>query len=432
MQSHHSSINDHEEEQVSNVKIIETKKESKDVPSPTKKIFQTKIIPLESDSSVVQTDIRLKIYSSQNDRSIKSICLPFPNFAKTLIKSSHRSMILNPKAYLKHSLTEDLSINKELDERIKLLDKQIQISSSVLSSTMATSSLISPPLCNDISNTNLSIKPLERLDSAIVFKYKPIPPPLSVITTLPSLANNNESPLYPTPKSITPSSVLSSQHQSPAAIFSPVSKQQPTVLKSILKPPSNNLSQSTPNETRKAVHIVSTKSPLESTVKSPLEEKKKPITPRPVETKKFKLIETIKKPLKVIKKVPIVTKPTPVVSKTSKIINKPPEITKKPLTIPTKNRLPNNEPLKTKSQPSLTKPSVINMKKPEQKPPNPQNKIFKKPINGQPKKKLTLKQTSCMYDRIKARARAELSRNRYISFSHEISSLIFSYLVSFR
>lgn len=381
MQHHHSNLNDHEEEnseeQIKNLKLVETKKDSK-------KIFQTKIIPLESDSSFIQFDVRLKIYSSRNDQSIKSIRLPFPNFAKSLIKSKNNSIILNPKAYLKHSLKEDLFINKELDERIKLLDKQIQISSSVLS----------------------SIKPLERLDSSIKFKPKSIPPPLSVITTLPLLSNNNDSPIYPTPKSMTPISALGSQNHSPATTFSPVSKQQTTVLKSILKPPSHHLSQSTSNETRKAVHIISTKPSLESTIK-PSDDKKKPINPRPVETKKFKLIEAIKKPLKIVKKAPIITKTAPVLSK-------PPEIKKKSITIQTKNRLPNNETLKTKPQSSLNKPSVINMKKPEQKLLNQHNKILKKSTNEPSKKNLLLKQTSCMYDRIKQRSRNDQTRNRYV------------------
>jgi hypothetical protein len=401
MQNHHSNINDHDEEH------------SEEQISNLKKNFQTKIIPLEAtDSSLIQSDIRLKVYSSRNDQSIKSICLPFLNFAKTLIKSSNTSMIINPKAYLKHSLNEDLFINKELDERIKLLDKQIQISSSVLLSTMSTSSLISPTLYNDTSNTNLSIKSLEQFDSSIKFKHKPIPPPLSVITTLPVSSNTNESPIYPTP-----SSVLGSQHHSPGTIFSPVSKQQtnvnspkPTVLKSILKPPSHHLLQSASNETRKAVHIISTKSPLECTIKS----SSKPITPRPIETKKFKLIETIKKASSI-------TKTAPVLSKIPKITSQSSEIKKKSLTISTKKRLPNNETLKAKSQ-----PSIINMKKSEQKLPNSHQKILKKPTTELSKKKLILKQTSSMYDRIKQRARNDQIRNRYVLYiSHQIHTFIF-------
>jgi hypothetical protein len=145
MQNHHSNVNNHEEEsseeQISNIKIIENQKDSKEI---SKKIFQTKLIPLESNSLFIQSDIRLKVYSSLFNQSIKSIHLPFPKFAKNLItKSSNHSIILNPKAHLKHLLNnistkqesnnEDFLINQQIDERIRLLDKQIQISTTVLS-----------------------------------------------------------------------------------------------------------------------------------------------------------------------------------------------------------------------------------------------------------------------------------------------------------
>ena len=136
MQNPHSLVNEDEdtnsEEQGSNLKPIETKKESKT-------IFQTINIPLESNSLFHLSDIRLKIYPSLNNQLIQPIYLPFPNFAKSLIKTSNKSNILNPKAHLKHLLNdfsikqEDTSIHKELDERIKLLDKQLEQMSPAMS-----------------------------------------------------------------------------------------------------------------------------------------------------------------------------------------------------------------------------------------------------------------------------------------------------------
>jgi hypothetical protein len=130
MQNHHSNVNNDDEEdnsvvQISNIKLIENQKD-------LKKIFQTKNIPLESDSLFIQSDIRLKVYSSSYKQTINSICLPLPYFAKKL----NNSIIINPKAHLKHLLNnisikqesinnEDLLINKEFNERIKLLDKQL-------------------------------------------------------------------------------------------------------------------------------------------------------------------------------------------------------------------------------------------------------------------------------------------------------------------
>ena len=140
MQNSHSTIHTNEEE------TSEEQLNKKIIPIGSKKIFQTKIIPLEADPLFIQSDIRLQIYSSNNNQSIKSIRFPYPNFAKTLIKSSNYAMILNPKAYFKYSLNEDLTVSKELDERIKRLDQQIQITSSVLSSTMSETTIKYEPM----------------------------------------------------------------------------------------------------------------------------------------------------------------------------------------------------------------------------------------------------------------------------------------------
>ena len=248
---------------------------------------------------------------------------------------------------------------------------------------------------------NSSINLFEQFDSLIKFKPKPIPPPLSVITTLPISSCFNESPTFSTPKSLTPTSVLGTQHQSPATTFSPILK-QPTPLKSILKQPSH-LSPSIPNETRKAVHIISTKPSFELTVKQslPSEDTKKPIiqpkttiNPRPLQTKQFKPIDTAKISVQVVKKTAVPTKTTHEGNKTTKIS---PEMKNKPLLT--------NQTTKPKSQSLL--------KKPEGKPLNHKNKISTRPPIGPLKKKL--KQTTCMYDRIKERSRREKNRNRYIS-----------------
>ena len=232
---------------------------------------------------------------------------------------------------------------------------------------------------------NSSINPFERLDPVIKLKTKPIPPPLSVITTLPISSNLIESPSF-----FTPTSILGNQHQSPATTFSPILK-QPTPLKSILKQPSH-LSSSIPNETRKAVHIISTKPSVDSTVKRilPSEDKKKSIiqpkpiiNPQPVKTNQLKPIQTTKKAIDPIK----------TIHEGNKITKIPSEMTKKTLVT--------NETVKLKSQ-SLLKEPV-----------NPKNKISKKPSTEFLKKKL--KQTSCMYDRIKERSRHERNRNKYFS-----------------
>ncbi|UJR23641.1 hypothetical protein I4U23_026626 [Adineta vaga] len=332
MQNDRSSVNNDDEQE----HPVEKKSEPNEIdlknqvyiPPLTRKLFQTKLIPLESDPLSIQSDIRLKVYASISSQFIKTIYLPFPKFAKTLPKSSPLSMILNPKALLKRrsielnkdSITQDLrcanSNNEqfELSERIRLLDKQIyevNQQNSILSSitqlekdhekplitkttsniqqkslsrqsepllttntTMMTakcdrrlsvppfhlsmpSSLISPPssatnqLCPLISTSSETCN-----NPSAKIKQKSIPPPLSAINAFQPLSNINNSPIFPTPKSMTPSSAVGDFNQSP----------QPFVLKSILKQPSMS-SQSTLQETRKAVHIISTKSPSESTVK---------------------------------------------------------------------------------------------------------------------------------------------------------------------
>jgi len=138
MLNHHSNVNNDEEENPVGKLSIETKKQSNDIlvnktnsHHLSKKIFQTKNIPLESDPSFNQFDIRIKVYSSMSNQSINSIHLPLPQFAKTLIKTSNNPIVLNPKAYLRRIslestkqefINEDIS---EFDERIRSLDKQI-------------------------------------------------------------------------------------------------------------------------------------------------------------------------------------------------------------------------------------------------------------------------------------------------------------------
>ena len=105
-----------------------------------KKVFPTKDIPLTSDFSFIQTDIRLEVYSASYTQSINSIRLPIPQFVKSLNKAPN---ILNPKAHLKHfSIKNDEQslVQKELDEKIILLDPnldEIERNSSLLSSTTA-------------------------------------------------------------------------------------------------------------------------------------------------------------------------------------------------------------------------------------------------------------------------------------------------------
>ena len=156
---------------------------------------QTKTIPLDSIASYDQLDVRLKSYPSLFNDHIESVRLPFPQFAFEHIKTSSTSsnvlVVLNPKAHLKHSslglnnpsssssltttttLTTTLTmavkydslinttlpgLNDDessttcipLDERIRLLDKQIherdhgQHKSTASSSSSSSSSSLSP------------------------------------------------------------------------------------------------------------------------------------------------------------------------------------------------------------------------------------------------------------------------------------------------
>ncbi|CAF1040406.1 unnamed protein product [Rotaria sp. Silwood1] len=169
MRNHHSNAHDDEikeypEEQVLYLKQIENKKKLNEIATSNensyhllKKTFPTKIIPLESDSSFIQTDIRLQVYSSQSNQLINTICLPFPKFAKILTKSSNILNVFDSKTHFKdlsfelnnlsteknliytNQNNEDLSIHKEFDERIRLLDEKIDEfnrNSSLLSSAI--------------------------------------------------------------------------------------------------------------------------------------------------------------------------------------------------------------------------------------------------------------------------------------------------------
>ena len=147
----------------------------------------TKTIPLDSNTSYDQLDVRLKSYPSLFNDHIESVRLPFPQFAFEHIKSSTTAsnvlVVLNPKAHLKHSslglnnpslsssttvtkhdtsmdinlpvttnnTDEDLSTTRiPLDERIRLLDKQMyemnhgQQKSATSSSSSSSSSSLSP------------------------------------------------------------------------------------------------------------------------------------------------------------------------------------------------------------------------------------------------------------------------------------------------
>ena len=137
---------------------------------------QTKTIPLESIASYDQLDVRLRSYPSQFNDHIDPIRLPFPQFAfehmKTSATSANVLVVLNPKAHLKHSslglnnptlakhdtlletsvhADDDSSTTRiPLDERIRLLDKQMyemnhgQQKSTASSSSSSSSSSLSP------------------------------------------------------------------------------------------------------------------------------------------------------------------------------------------------------------------------------------------------------------------------------------------------
>ena len=124
MHNPHTTVNDDEvdeeeeqqqrQQQQTNIKTVETKKSS-----------QTKIIPLENDSSLNLIDTRLKIESTFDRQTMR---FRIPNFARKLITLSNN---FDPKAQLKSIFNEttmkqeDLALQKQLDERIKLLDQKI-------------------------------------------------------------------------------------------------------------------------------------------------------------------------------------------------------------------------------------------------------------------------------------------------------------------
>jgi len=184
----------------------------------------------------------------------------------------------------------------------------------------------------------------------------------------------------------TQSNPIENPNHSSALTFSSISQKQPvnnsskpTILKSILK------QQSTSNETRKAVHIISTNPSLKSTGKQtlPSNAKNKPTNNHQIEPKKS--LKIAQKPLHA----------TEVVQSLSKIpkTNLTPhtEINKKSSSL---------KPIQQNKTLLLNKPSISNIKKSEQK------------FNHH--KKFKLKQNTCMYDRIKERSRTEQIPNRYL------------------
>ncbi|CAF1050257.1 unnamed protein product [Rotaria sordida] len=173
MQNHHLNIN-HNDVKEYPKKQIENKKKLNEISISNtnsyhsfKKVFPTKIIPLESDSSFVQTDIRLQVYSSQYNQLINSIYLPFPKFAKISTKSLNILNKFNSKAHLEdlsfqlnnistkkdlvntNMNNKDLSIHKELNERIKLLDENID-------EFNRNSSLLSPAIFSQQQNQTIT------------------------------------------------------------------------------------------------------------------------------------------------------------------------------------------------------------------------------------------------------------------------------------
>ncbi|CAF0747547.1 unnamed protein product [Adineta steineri] len=464
MQNQHLNINDNDQEKSIDKCSIETKKEihskdeifnnnndinSHDLP---KNNFQPKIIPLESNPLFIQLDIRLKVYTSLSNQSITSLYLPFPQFARALMKSSNIPIILNPKAHTKHlsninKTNEDLLIQNQFDERLKLLDKQIyennrkilitnttlntqQTSPSYSSESSLTiisskkynpmpststllqsipSSLISPPLSSStnrlsppLSNEKSSTKLLERLGPLAKFKHKSIPPPLSVITTFPVASSTSNSPMFPTPNSIV-------GHQ----IHSPT----PTPLKSILKQPSKSLDSTVKQNTssddkKKSINQQQTneKKPLNQSIS--LNNTTKASLGKIPKKANAKSIETVVQSPKLIKETPrlpidnsqtiiknVRSTSLPLINHSNKIqkmniaeANKRSSLTiqqKKPLL--TTKQVSTNKSLLTKiDQKLITKSNHNNIIKKKSG-----NKIFK------------LKQNTCMYDRIKKRARNE-------------------------
>ncbi|CAF0947570.1 unnamed protein product, partial [Adineta ricciae] len=423
----------------SDSKGLHVKKQAS-VPRSNQVVFRTRNIPLESDQSVVQSDIRLKVYASMADQLPKPIHLPFPEFAKTLVKSSFKTMILNPKAHLKHlsaelnSNNEDLPLPKELDERIRQLDKQIgevnqqnsffssperlptnifskdqQKSSPEPSSPINTASTeakqisescgvtfqpsISVPVINNQSTMseaqiNSSLKLPYRLSSSSTLKAKPTPPSVSVIT--------DNSPKLSIPSSVTPQSL---------------------VLKSILKKPS-----AATCITRKTVHIVSThSSPTPTKTRISVQNEKKSTPPIIKEPNKSQI-----QPREPCEQLPISSKHTNILS-LNKIPKKanitPVDVTKSKVSKETLQSSANtqtsiksskmmesaHESMKTSALTSVKQTTSLHNENRQKK----KNFLipmmsFRKTIEKSMKKKSMLKSSVSMYDRIKRRSQNDL------------------------
>ncbi|CAF1171961.1 unnamed protein product [Adineta ricciae] len=398
-------------------------------------VFRTRNIPLESDRSLIQSDIRLKVYASMTDQFPKPIHLPFPEFAKTLMKSSSRAMILNPKAHLRHlsaelnNNNEDLPLPKELDERIRRLDQRIgevnqqnsffssverlptnilskdqQKSSTEPSSPISTTSTqakqtsesrgvtfqqsIPIPVINNqptMSETqiNSSLKLPYRLSSSFTLKAKPNPPSVSVIT--------NNSLKLPIPSSVTPQSL---------------------VLKSILKKPS-----ATTRETRKAVQIVSThSSPTPNKTRISVQNEKKSTPPIVKEPNKSQI-----QPRESCEQLPISSKHTniPSLSKIPKKANvTPADVTKPKVSKETLQSSANtqtaiksskmmesaHESMKTSVLTPIKKTTSLHDENRQEK----KKLLIPMKSVGKTIKKSMLKSSVSMYDRIKRRSQNDL------------------------
>ncbi|CAF1547502.1 unnamed protein product, partial [Adineta ricciae] len=108
----------------------------------------TKNIPLESIASYDQLDVRLKSYPSLFNEHVESIRLPFPQFAfehiKTSTTASNVLVVLNPKAHLKHSslgLNNPSSFNtakNEISLETNLLSNNAMTSTTTATATTTT------------------------------------------------------------------------------------------------------------------------------------------------------------------------------------------------------------------------------------------------------------------------------------------------------
>ena len=132
-----------------------------------------------------------------------------------------------------------------------------------------------------------------------------------------------------------------------------------------------------------------------------------------------KLIEATKESFKMIKQTPPATKTIPSNKNLKQTITHTEKKKTCSLIKPVQpiNKLPpkNNTP-KPEAQSLLNKPLVLTMKKPESKLIINTNKATKEPVNDLSKTVLKLKRNTCMYDRIKERARHEQIRNEYAKF----------------